>query len=290
MLAHVYQNGQNQPQHQDQGYAGHTEMNGDPLGTGDFSLTLKDFSLTESIYCCTIYSEDREILLQKLVTLKVKDNLPQDITVEWRRSDSKNMLVHVYQNGQNQLDHQDQIYRGHTEMNEDPVKNRDLSLTLNDLCFNYHGLYFCTVYKEEEILLQKTVALWVKVIQAEVVEEQEDLQSAVLPFETTAHLPKDVTVEWKLTDPKHMMVHVYQNAKNQPNKQDKVYRGRTDMKEDLLRTGDLSLTLKNLSLHDSGVYTCTVYKSGKTLQQKVVTLCVKGSWKSIMSEVLSRKN
>lgn len=107
-------------------------------------------------------------------------------------------------------------------------------------------------------------------------EEQEDLQSAVLPFETTAHLPKDVTVEWKLTDPKHMMVHVYQNAKNQPNKQDKVYRGRTDMKEDLLRTGDLSLTLKNLSLHDSGVYTCTVYKSGKTLQQKVVTLSVKG--------------
>lgn len=72
------------------------------------------------------------------------------------------MLVHVYQNGQKQPDNQEQMYSGHTEMNEDPVGNKDLSLSLNDLCFSHLGVYTCTIYRDEEVLLQKAVALWVK--------------------------------------------------------------------------------------------------------------------------------
>lgn len=62
---------------------------------------------------------------------------------------------------------------------------------------------------------------------------------AVLPFKTTPTLPDDVTVEWTYLCSRPMTVLVYQNQKN-PNTQDQVYRGRTEMKEDLLRTGDLS--------------------------------------------------
>lgn len=114
------------------------------------------------------------------------------------------------------------------------------------------------------------------VLQAEVVEQLVEVKSVLLPLKTTAKLPQDVKVEWRRTDPKHVVVHVYQNDQNQPSQQDKVYRGRTDMEEEPLKTGDLSLTLKDLRLTDSGVYICTVSMHGRMLQQKVVTLSVKG--------------
>ncbi|KAL4009036.1 hypothetical protein ACER0C_002888 [Sarotherodon galilaeus] len=279
--------------------------------------------------------EKREGVKSVLLPCKTKVHLPKDVTVEWRCSGSRNMLVHKYQNGQNQPEQQDQIYQGRTEMNENALKTGNLSLTLKHLCLNDRGAYTCTVYKKNrKILLEKVVALWVKELpdllsiytkqcktnvreimmdlshpnnglfsllrsgkrfrpleakkgimmmsffpqaiqalnQEEVVEVTEADKSVLLPFKTTAHLPGDATVEWRCSDSKNMMVHVYQNGQNQPDKQDEVYRGHTEMEEDPLRTGDLSLTLKDVHLTDS-VYTCTVYsKDGHILRQKVVDI------------------
>uniref|UniRef100_A0A3P8PTE0 Ig-like domain-containing protein n=1 Tax=Astatotilapia calliptera TaxID=8154 RepID=A0A3P8PTE0_ASTCA len=98
-------------------------------------------------------------------------------------------------------------------------------------------------------------------------------ESVLLPFKTTAVLPQHVTVEWTLTEPTERMVHVYESGNNQPDNQDQDYKDRTEMKEDPLRTGDLSLTLKKPRLTDSGIYTCTVCnKDGHMLLQRVVTL------------------
>lgn len=102
--------------------------------------------------------------------------------------------------------------------------------------------------------------------------------SVWLPFKTTVCLPDDVTVEWKHKD---RTIFVYQNSQNQHLLQDQVYRGRTEMNEEPLRTGDLSLKLNNLQVTDHGVYICTVCnKSKKLLRQKVVTLSVRGEQKS----------
>ena len=101
---------------------------------------------------------------------------------------------------------------------------------------------------------------------------EEGAESVQLPFKTTAGLSEDVRVEW--TDRDDRKVHVYENGSKG---QDQVYRGRTEMNEDLLRTGDLSLTLKHLTRRDEGYYTCRVYnKDGDLLRETKVFLRVKG--------------
>ncbi|KAF3698396.1 hypothetical protein EXN66_Car014077 [Channa argus] len=75
----------------------------------------------------------------------------------------------------------------------------------------------------------------------QVVEVESGVESVQLPCQTTANLPEDVRVEWKNNGRE---VHVYQNGSDQPEEQDEFYRGRTEMKRNLLVTGDLSLTLK----------------------------------------------
>ncbi|MEY6421651.1 hypothetical protein WJF60_23415, partial [Salmonella enterica subsp. enterica serovar Corvallis] len=57
--------------------------------------------------------------------------------------------------------------------------------------------------------------------------------------------------------------------------QDQVYRNRTKMNEDLLRTGDLSLVLIRPTKRDTGEYRCEVRREGDVLRGKTVHLIVK---------------
>uniref|UniRef100_A0A3B4VR20 Ig-like domain-containing protein n=1 Tax=Seriola dumerili TaxID=41447 RepID=A0A3B4VR20_SERDU len=85
------------------------------------------------------------------------------------------------------------------------------------------------------------------------VKVEEGEESVQLPFKTTPHLSGDVRVVWWNSYGK---VHVYQNGSDRPEEQNQVYRDRTEMKDDPLRTGDLSLTLEHLTIRDSGYYIC----------------------------------
>uniref|UniRef100_A0A669DIM0 Ig-like domain-containing protein n=1 Tax=Oreochromis niloticus TaxID=8128 RepID=A0A669DIM0_ORENI len=281
---------------------GRAEMKKDPLTTGDLSLTLKDLHLTDSgVYTCTVYNKDGHMLLQKSVTLsvrvlqvemvevtqgeksvllpfRIKDDLPVDVTLLWRH---ENVTVHTYQRDQSQSHIQ-----GHTEMKKDPLTTKDLSLTLKDLHLTDSGVYTCTVYnKDGHMLLQKAVTLSVRVLQVEMVEVTQGEKSVLLPFRIKDDLPVDVTLLWRH---ENVTVHTYQRGQYQPDIQ-----GRTEMNKDPLRTKDLSLTLKDLHLTDSGVYTCTVYnKDGHMLLQKSVTLSVRGECNSCLStlQILNEKD
>ncbi|XP_039464325.1 uncharacterized protein LOC116335607 isoform X2 [Oreochromis aureus] len=206
-----------------------------------------------------------------LLPFKTTADLPRDVTVEWRLTEPEHMKVHVYESGNNHPDKQDQGYRGRTEMDKDPLRTKDLSLTLKDLHPTDSGVYTCNISRDGHMLLQKSVTLIVRVPPPEVVNVTDADKSVELPLKTTADFRQVVTVKWTLTEPKRMEVY-----KREKGSSDIVVTNcRTEMKKDSLATGDLSLTLKDLHLTDSGVYTCTVYnKDGDMLLQKSVTLNV----------------
>ncbi|CAI5682803.1 unnamed protein product [Oreochromis niloticus] len=198
--------------------------------------------------------------------------LPKDAKVEWKDSDDED--VHVYKNGSEQPEEQDQYYRDRTKMKRKLLKPGDLSLTLKYPTDVDNHTYTCTVYSREgNILLKRKVELKVRVCQVEVEEGAESVQ---LPFRTTQNLPEDAGVEWERFEPEYNKVHVYKNGSDQPEEQHQVYRDRTKMNEDLLKTGDLSLTLKHPTERDSGRYRCDVVSNWCAIRRKTVQLTVRG--------------
>ncbi|KAM4536232.1 CD276 antigen-like [Odontesthes bonariensis] len=290
---HVYQNGSDRPEKQDRFYRDRTKMNEDLLRTGDLSLTLKRPRAGDSnTYTCTVYDKKGKILMRKRVKLTVRvqevevdsgvesvllpfkatSNLPKDAKVEWIYG--RNKTVHVYQNGSDRPEKQNRFYRDRTKMNEDLLRTGDLSLTLRQPRGRDGGTYTCRVYdnKEGKILKRKQVQLTVRDCQVEV---EEGAESVLLPCNVPPDLPSDTIVMWERLDPQEMLVHRYQNGSDQPEEQDQIYRDRTKMNEDLLRTGDLSLTLRQPTVRDSGKYRCWV-ESRMIPREKTVLLTVKG--------------
>ncbi|XP_042073041.1 uncharacterized protein LOC102295166 isoform X2 [Haplochromis burtoni] len=198
---------------------------------------------------------------------KTTINLPEVAKVEWKTR--FNRKVHVYENRSDQLQDQDQRYRDRTKINEDPLRTGNFSLTLKYPTDWDTDTYTCTAYSREgNILMKKQVELKVKVCQKELEEEE----SVELPFKTSENLPEVAEVVWR--DSNDRKVHVYKNGSDQPGEQHQLYRDRTEMNEDLLKTGNLSLTLKHPTDGDKGGYSCRVY--GEIQRYKRVLLRVKG--------------
>uniref|UniRef100_A0A3P9B7Z5 Ig-like domain-containing protein n=1 Tax=Maylandia zebra TaxID=106582 RepID=A0A3P9B7Z5_9CICH len=112
----------------------------------------------------------------------------------------------------------------------------------------------------------------IKISQVEVkVEEGSD--SIILPCKTKQNIPEATRVEWTRSDLGLMVVREYSNQSGQLMTQDEVYRDQTKMNEDLLRTGDLnlSLTLKQPTVDDSGEYKCLVWRKGNLIRKKTVS-------------------
>ncbi|CAI5682881.1 unnamed protein product [Oreochromis niloticus] len=274
---------------QNQRCSGRTSMRPDALDSGDFSLTLRKPTKTDSgTYTCSITGGRKELRVtdiqlqvkddQQEVTMwktsesvilpcKTKPDLPEDTTVEWTRAERELMVVHVYSSRSDHLKNQDDLYCGRTKMNEDLLRTGDLSLTLKYPTERDSGGYICTIYRDKDILRQKVV-LQVKGYQIKV---DSGVESVLLPCKAIVHLPEDAKVEW--TD-KNGKVHVYENGSDKPEYQHPDFKARTKIKKNLLNFGDFSLTLKYPTI--TNTYTCTIYdRKGNILMEKHVKLNVK---------------
>ncbi|KAM9707811.1 uncharacterized protein ACNS7B_000296 isoform 1-T1 [Menidia menidia] len=280
---HVSENGSDRPAEQDLSYRNRTLME------KNCDLILKHPTYKDKgLYTCSIYNKDEKVLMRKDVLLRVRVpqvevdyeesvllpcrtsvQLPKDAKVEW--TDDKNTVMHVYQNGSDRLNQQDQYYRTRTRMEEDPLGTGDLSLTVSEP--KYSDTLTCSVYSREgDVLMRKQVELIVKDLEVEV---EEGEGSVALPFITPPDLPVDAMIVWERVKPEFMRVHKYLKASDQTDQQDEFYRNRTRMEEDPLGTGDLSLTLVQPKVGDTGEYRCWM-ESRRVWREITIQLRVTG--------------
>ncbi|XP_037551653.1 uncharacterized protein LOC119428080, partial [Nematolebias whitei] len=239
-------------------------------------------------------------------------NLPDDTTVEWTLSRPQFIFVHEFPNTNKNQNNKGDKYCWRANMTEDLLRTGDLSLILNYPTPRDNGDYICTIYikrdqgdfRDQDILRQKVVLTVVKgfptwatalllsllvallvsggalyyfrhyFMSVYLVEVDSGEEAVLLPCKTPACLRKYTKVEWK--DGDNRKVHVFENGFHRSEKQNQFYRNRTEMKMNLLRTGDLSLTLKHPTDRDTGTFTCTIYnEEGRILMNKQVHLKVK---------------
>uniref|UniRef100_A0A3Q1H9L0 Ig-like domain-containing protein n=1 Tax=Anabas testudineus TaxID=64144 RepID=A0A3Q1H9L0_ANATE len=214
-------------------------------------------------------------------------SVPLDPTVLWSRNTLSPSTIHQRDSDGDDLKDQNLCYKGRTSMRTDALTAGDLSLTLRKPSVSDSGNYTCTITafgnerrlycsltpnhsqyccsSEKEtseskevnslLLLSVHIIFCSVVLSVQQVEVDSEVESVQLPCETTVQLPEDVRVKW--TNSKNWKVHVYQNGFNLPEEQHQFYRGRTEMKRNLLKPGDLSLTLKHPTDEDRGTFTCT---------------------------------
>uniref|UniRef100_A0A4W6BRN2 Immunoglobulin V-set domain-containing protein n=1 Tax=Lates calcarifer TaxID=8187 RepID=A0A4W6BRN2_LATCA len=195
----------------------------------------------------------------------------RDATVEWRCCEPKPMTVHVHQDGRDRPDKQDEFYQNRTQMKKNPLRTGDLSLTLTDPSYLDRGTYVCSVRRHKHILIQK-------VVQLQVTGQYRRDRSEVRGHYRLLPLLQGV---WSLSScrvkAEFTFLRTSQSSGSSVN--------RTEMNEDLLRTGDFSLTLKHPTDSDTGRYTCTVLMDKHFPMKKEVKLRVKGQCCRYRSEV-----
>nr|XP_033465517.1 putative butyrophilin subfamily 2 member A3 [Epinephelus lanceolatus] len=79
-----------------------------------------------------------------------------------------------------------------------------------------------------------------------------------------------LVVEWTRPDLEPQYVLFYRDGRSDPTKQHPSFTGRVELVDRELKDGDVSLTLKNVTSRDSGIYECRVVAGGSRHSKRAI--------------------
>ncbi|XP_063048570.1 uncharacterized protein LOC134442257 [Engraulis encrasicolus] len=217
----------------------------------------------------------------------------EELEVEWRRADS-GALLHLFQEGEERPESQDQAYRGRAHFFPVDMAKGNFSILLKNVSEGDIGVYSCKVYigHEAEEVRVDLVRVEYLVVTGSGVEVSVSLgeevvlscqfqylvvtglgvevsvslgEEAVLSCRVDSHLPpeelKEVT--WRKTDEEITVLH-YRHGEVLPDSPHHRYRGRAAFFTSEISKGNFSLRLKGVRTEDNGEYVCDVHTSSHT--------------------------
>ncbi|KAG5270023.1 hypothetical protein AALO_G00187770 [Alosa alosa] len=196
-----------------------------------------------------------------LLPCSVETPLPlEELEVEWRRTDS-DVLVHLFQEGEERPESQDYAYRGRAHFFSGELVRGNYSVELNNVTREDAGVYICKVYTNldhssvtAEVHFEHFLVTGAGVVSGYAGEE------VVLHCSVDSHISpeKMEEVTWKRTDNK-MLVLLYQDGEVISDSSDVQYRGRAELFPTEIPKGNFSLRLKDVRTEDRGEYICEAY-------------------------------
>ncbi|XP_005755622.1 programmed cell death 1 ligand 1-like, partial [Pundamilia nyererei] len=76
-------------------------------------------------------------------------------------------------------------------------------------------------------------------------------------------------VEWRRADLEDEYVLLYQDDQFDPDQQHPSFKNRVDLQDRQMKDGDVSLILKHVTINDSGIYECRVFREETKLWKKI---------------------
>ncbi|XP_063045246.1 butyrophilin-like protein 2 [Engraulis encrasicolus] len=188
----------------------------------------------------------------------------EELEVEWRRADS-GALLHLFQEGEERPESQDQAYRGRVDFFPVDMDKGNFSILLKNVSEGDIGVYSCKVYTEHEA---KEVRVDLVRVEYPVVTGSDVEVFASLGGEVVLSCHVDSHVEitevtWRKAD-QEVTVLKYRHGDVLPDSSHHRYRGRAAFFTTGISKGNFSLRLKDIRTEDKGEYICEAHTSSHT--------------------------
>ncbi|XP_039603148.1 butyrophilin-like protein 8 [Polypterus senegalus] len=197
----------------------------------------------------------------------------EELELEWIKKDTSS-LVHLSIAGEDQPESQHKSYRNRTQIFHENLLIGDYSLKLKKTEVQDEGKYRCVVHsrtQSEEVVveLKSVERLFVTGTNGPLFVYAGG--EIVLNCFVDTHIPiEKLEVQWvKTEDGSETLVHLFVEGEDQPESQNQLYKGRTELSNESLADGNFSLKLKSVGIKDKGIYKCKVHTNTESAETTI---------------------